>query len=122
MHQYRTHTCGALRSADEGQIVRLSGWVHRKRDHGNLLFVDLRDNYGITQCVLDTSATSFELLEKVHPESVVRIDGKVILRTKETVNSKMPTGEIEVLVDAGHLFRDTLRVAASVPWPVAASL
>ena len=98
MHQYRTHTCGALRATDEGKSIRLSGWVHRKRDHGNLLFIDLRDNYGITQCVLDTSATSFALLEKVHPESVVRIDGNVVLRTKETVNPKMPTGEIEVQV------------------------
>ena len=106
MHQYRTHTCGALRSVDEGQIVRLSGWVHRKRDHGNLLFVDLRDNYGITQCVLDTSATSFELLEKVHPESVIRIDGKVILRTKETVNPKMPTGKIEVLVENAEVLSE----------------
>ena len=106
MHQYRTHTCGALRSVDEGQIVRLSGWVHRKRDHGNLLFVDLRDNYGITQCVLDTSATSFELLEKVHPESVIRIDGKVILRTKETINPKMPTGEIEVLVENAEVLSE----------------
>ena len=98
MHQYRTHTCGALRATDEGKSIRLSGWVHRKRDHGNLLFIDLRDNYGITQCVLDTSATSFALLEKVHPESVVRIDGNVVLRTKETINPKMPTGEIEVQV------------------------
>ena len=98
MHQYRTHTCGALRATDQGKQVRLSGWIHRKRDHGNLLFVDLRDNYGITQCVLDTAAPSFKLLEKARPESVVRIDGTVVLRTKETVNPKMPTGEIEVQV------------------------
>ncbi len=98
MHQYRTHTCGSLRASDEGQIVRLSGWVHRKRDHGNLLFIDLRDNYGITQCVLDTSSPHFATLEKVRPESVVRIDGNVILRVPETVNAKMPTGEIEIQV------------------------
>lgn len=98
MHQYRTHTCGALRAEDQGKIVRLSGWVHRKRDHGNLLFIDLRDNYGITQCVLDTSSSHFATLEKVRPESVVRIDGTVILRTPETINPKMPTGEIEIQV------------------------
>ncbi len=98
MHQYRTHTCGALRASDEGKIVRLSGWIHRKRDHGNLLFIDLRDNYGITQCVLDTSSPHFSTLEKVRPESVARIDGTVILRVPETVNAKMPTGEIEIQV------------------------
>ncbi|MBQ9090389.1 MAG: aspartate--tRNA ligase [Alphaproteobacteria bacterium] len=98
MHQYRTHTCGALRASDEGKIVRLSGWIHRKRDHGNLLFIDLRDNYGITQCVLDTSSPHFTTLEKVRPESVARIDGTVILRVPETVNAKMPTGEIEIQV------------------------
>ncbi len=100
MNQYRTHTCGALRATDEGQSIRLSGWVHRKRDHGNLLFVDLRDNYGITQCVLDTDNACFETLEKVRPESVVQIDGNVILRSSNTVNPKMPTGEIEVQVTA----------------------
>ncbi|MBR6730379.1 MAG: aspartate--tRNA ligase [Alphaproteobacteria bacterium] len=98
MHQYRTHTCGALRAENKGQTVRLSGWVHRKRDHGNLLFVDLRDNYGITQCVLDTSSECFPVLEKVRPESVVKIDGTVILREASTINPKMPTGEIEVQV------------------------
>lgn len=98
MHQYRTHTCGALRVENESETVRLSGWVHRKRDHGNLLFIDLRDNYGITQCVLDTSSACFTELEKVRPESVVTIDGTVVLRTKETINSKMPTGSIEIQV------------------------
>ena len=86
MHQYRTHTCGALRAENKGQTVRLSGWIHRKRDHGNLLFVDLRDNYGITQCVLDTSSDCFPVLEKVRPESVVKIDGTVILREPSTIN------------------------------------
>ena len=98
MHQYRTHTCGALRAENKGQTVRLSGWIHRKRDHGNLLFVDLRDNYGITQCVLDTSSDCFPVLEKVRPESVVKIDGTVILREPSTINAKMSTGEIEVQV------------------------
>ena len=100
MHQYRSHTCGALRSDDAGQVVKLSGWVHRKRDHGNLLFVDLRDNYGITQCVVDTASASFATLEKVRPESVVTISGQVVKRDSATVNSKMPTGEIEVVVSS----------------------
>lgn len=100
MHIYRTHTCGALRLGDAGQTVKLSGWVHRKRDHGNLLFVDLRDNYGITQCVIDQSAPSFETLEKTRPESVVTIVGKVIAREGSTINPKMPTGEIEVQVES----------------------
>ena len=98
MHQYRSHTCGALRSDNAGQVVKLSGWVHRKRDHGNLLFVDLRDNYGITQCVVDTASASFGILEKVRPESVVTISGQVVKRDSATVNPKMPTGEIEVVV------------------------
>ncbi len=98
MHQYRTHTCGALRAGNADETVRLSGWVHRKRDHGNLLFIDLRDNYGITQCVLDTASPCFEVLEKIRPESVITIDGHVVLRSENTINPKMPTGEIEVQV------------------------
>lgn len=99
MHPYRTHTCGALRASDAGQIVKLSGWVHRKRDHGNLLFVDVRDHYGITQGVLDTASEAFKVLEKTRPESVITIVGKVVLREPSTVNAKMPTGEIEIAVD-----------------------
>ncbi len=116
MHQYRTHTCGALRVENEAEIIRLSGWVHRKRDHGNLLFVDLRDNFGITQCVLDTSSDCFNVLEKVRPESVIKIDGKVVKRSPETVNSKMPTGEIEVQV----LSVDVLSEADVLPMQVVA--
>ena len=78
MNQYRTHTCGALRASNAGQTVKLSGWVHRKRDHGNLLFVDVRDNYGITQCVLDTASPVFQILEKIRPESVITIEGQVV--------------------------------------------
>ena len=96
MHTYRTHTCGQLRKEQVGQNVRLSGWVHRKRDHGNLLFIDLRDHYGITQCVVDTSSDSFNILEKVRLESVIKVDGKVVKRDNETINSKLPTGEIEI--------------------------
>ncbi len=100
MHQYRTHTCGALRAENAGETVKLSGWVHRKRDHGNLLFVDVRDNAGITQCVLDTASPCFQMLEKVRPESVICITGKVLLRDDNTINPKMPTGKIEVAVES----------------------
>src|SRR5215813_3191216 len=99
MHAYRTHTCGALRLADVGQQVRLSGWVHRKRDHGNLVFIDLRDHYGVTQCVLDISHPLFKQVEQTRVESVVTITGKVVKRTPETVNPKLPTGEIEVKIE-----------------------
>ncbi len=98
MNQYRSHTCGALRASDAEKVVKLSGWVHRKRDHGNLLFIDLRDNFGITQCVLDTASPVFQVLEKIRPESVITIEGKVLLREANTVNPKMPTGEIEISV------------------------
>lgn len=91
MHQYRSHTCGALRKENAQETVKLSGWVHRKRDHGNLLFVDLRDNYGMTQCVIDTENAQFPILEKVRPESVITIVGKVVLRDASTINPKMPT-------------------------------
>src|SRR3954471_2260142 len=92
MHRYRTHTCGALRLDHAGQEVRLSGWVHRKRDHGNLLFVDLRDQYGLTQCVVDVSSAVFKTLEAVRPESVISVTGKVVPRSAETVNDKLSTG------------------------------
>jgi len=98
MHAYRTHTCGQLRAAHTGQTARLSGWVHRKRDHGHLLFVDLRDHYGLTQCVIDTSSAIFAKLEAVRHESVVSVTGKVVARTPETINAKLPTGHIEVQV------------------------
>ena len=96
MHEYRTHTCGELTSKQVGEVVRLSGWVHRKRDHGNLLFVDLRDHYGITQVVVDTSSPVFSVLEKVRLESVIKVDGKVVKRDADTINPKLATGEIEV--------------------------
>ncbi|MBM3950112.1 MAG: aspartate--tRNA ligase [Rhodospirillales bacterium] len=100
MHPYRTHTCGALRPAHVGETVRLSGWVHRKRDHGNLLFVDLRDHYGLTQCVIDSSAPPFKVAEGVRPESVVIVTGRVVKRAPETVNPNLPTGEVEVAIAA----------------------
>ncbi|HEX7006017.1 MAG TPA: aspartate--tRNA ligase [Alphaproteobacteria bacterium] len=100
MHPYRSHNCGALRAADAGKEVRLSGWVHRKRDHGNLLFVDLRDHYGITQCVIDASSPLFKAVEDQRLESVITVTGKVVKRTPETVNPKLATGEIEVQIAA----------------------
>ncbi len=99
MQTYRTKLCGELRSTDAGKEVILSGWVQTKRDHGNLLFVDLRDNDGITQCVVDVNAPCFKELEKARPESVIRVEGKVVLRDQATINPKMPTGEIELVVN-----------------------
>ncbi|MDY0874078.1 aspartate--tRNA ligase [Dongia rigui] len=98
MHAYRSHTCGQLRAKDTGETVRLSGWIHRKRDHGNLVFIDLRDHYGLTQCVLDISNPIFSLVEQTRLESVVTVTGKVVARTGETKNPRMPTGEIEVVI------------------------
>ncbi|MGE0256082.1 MAG: aspartate--tRNA ligase [Alphaproteobacteria bacterium] len=100
MHRYRTHTCGALRPADAGAEVRLSGWVHRKRDHGQLMFIDLRDHYGLTQCVLDVANPAFAAAEALRLESVVTVTGTVVRRSAETVNAALPTGGIEVQVAA----------------------
>ena len=96
MHAYRTHTCGALRAADAGKPARLSGWVHSKRDHGGLLFVDLRDHYGLTQCVFASGTPAFAQAEELRPESVITVTGQVVLREAVTVNPKLPTGEIEL--------------------------
>jgi len=103
MHPYRTHNCGALRLSDKGETVRLSGWIHRKRDHGQLLFVDLRDSFGLTQCVIDVSSPLFKELEACRVESVITVTGKVVERTPDTVNETLPTGEIEVGVEAFEL-------------------
>ena len=98
MHPYRTHTCGALRLADSGRTVRLSGWVHRKRDHGQLLFVDLRDHHGITQCVIDVSSPLFAVADALRLESVVTLIGQVAARSPDTVNPKLDTGEVELVI------------------------
>ncbi|KAB2834734.1 MAG: aspartate--tRNA ligase, partial [Caedimonadaceae bacterium] len=103
MHLYRTHTCGALRAEHVGQTVRLSGWIHRKRDHGHLLFIDLRDHYGITQCVIETNNPKFNNIEHVRLESVVTLTGSVVKRDPTTVNSKMPTGDVELVTQDVHL-------------------
>jgi aspartyl-tRNA synthetase len=114
MSAYRTHTCGALRAADAGKQARLSGWVHRKRDHGGLLFVDLRDHYGLTQLVATPGSKAFAAVEKLRPESVIRIDGEVVRRTADTINAELATGEIEVRVADV----ETLGEAGEIPVPV----
>ena len=96
MHPYRTHTCGALRAEHAGLTVRLSGWVHRKRDHGGLLFIDLRDHYGVTQVVIDAGSPLMAEAERIRPESVITVTGEVVRRSPDTVNQKLPTGEIEL--------------------------
>ncbi|KQN74321.1 aspartate--tRNA ligase [Devosia sp. Leaf64] len=114
MHRYRTHTCGALTAGDAGNNVRLSGWVHRIRDHGGLLFIDLRDNYGITQCVIDPDSAAFAQAEKVRSEWVLRIDGEVKLRDASAVNNNIPTGAIEIFIRE----IEVLSVAKELPMPV----
>ena len=99
MHPYRTHKCNELTKSDVDSEVRLSGWIHRKRDHGGVLFIDLRDTYGITQCVTHEGSPLIDVIDKYRPESVITVTGKVIARSEETVNPKMATGEIEVLIE-----------------------
>jgi len=115
MHAYRTHTCAALTAANVGQEVRLSGWVHRKRDHGGVLFVDLRDHYGITQVVADSDSPALPILESLRAESVVTIDGLVKARAEGTANPNLATGEVEVFARAVTV----QSAAAELPMPVA---
>ncbi len=115
MHAYRTHNCAELRKSNVGQTVRLSGWVHRRRDHGHLLFVDLRDHFGITQIVADTDSPAFRTLDRLRLESVVTVEGDVVARSTETVNPNLATGEIEVR--AGPVTVQS--AAAELPMPVA---
>jgi aspartyl-tRNA synthetase len=114
MHAYRTHTCGELRLSHAGQTVRISGWVNRKRDHGQLLFIDLRDHYGVTQCVIDQSSALFAEVDQLRLESVVTFTGPVTARTPETVNPKLATGEIELSIEAMAV----QSVAEVLPFPV----
>ncbi|MEP9369332.1 aspartate--tRNA ligase [Xanthobacter sp. VNH20] len=114
MHRYRTHTCGALTDALVGESVRLSGWCHRIRDHGGVLFIDLRDHYGLTQVVIDPDSPAFQAAEKVRAEWVVRIDGKVRLRPEGTENADLPTGKVEVYA----VGLEVLGAAAELPLPV----
>ena len=103
MHVYRTHNCGALSHADIGQTVKLSGWVHRKRDHGGVVFIDLRDHYGLTQCVVDSTDSAFGAAEQLRNDSVITITGEVRARSEDTVNKALSTGEIEVQIAALEL-------------------
>jgi aspartyl-tRNA synthetase len=114
MHAYRTDTCGALRASDVGRKARLSGWIHRKRDHGGLMFVDLRDHYGVTQLVLSPETPGFSIVERLRAESVIRIDGDVLARAADAVNPNLATGEIEIRVTG----LDLLSEAAELPVPV----
>ena len=114
LHAYRTHTCGELRKENIGETVRLSGWVHRIRDHGGVLFIDLRDHYGITQVVADPDSPAFATAEKLHAEWVIRVDGYVRARPEGTENPKLPTGEVEVFATG----IDVLSEAKELPLPV----
>lgn len=114
MSRYRTHTCGQLRPEQVGTEVKLAGWVHRKRDHGNLLFIDLRDHYGITQCVAQSGSDAFRQMEALRSEYVVSVTGKVVARTGDTVNPNLPTGSVEVVVSSIEILGE----AADLPMPV----
>lgn len=115
MHQYRTHNCTELRAENAGQKVRISGWIHSKRDHGGLLFVDLRDHYGITQCVVDCNEPTFKILDELRVESVICVTGEVILRDEETKNERQPTGDVEVKAEEVEV----LSTAEMLPMQVA---
>jgi len=114
MHRYRSHTCGELRANNVGETTRLSGWVHRVRDHGGLLFIDLRDHYGITQCVVDPDSAAFKLAETVRSEWCIRIDGDVKKRSDETINENLGTGEIEIFIRDMEVLGDS----QELPLPV----
>ncbi len=114
MHRYRSHNCGELNKKATGSTVKISGWLHKKRDHGNLLFLDIRDNYGITQCVIDQSNKLFKKLEKTSLETVLLIEGDVVERSKDTINKDLPTGEIEI-----HITKyENLGECSGLPMPV----
>ena len=114
MHKYRTHTCSELTKKDAGKTVKLSGWIHRKRDHGNLLFFDLRDHFGLTQCVTENNSNYFKEVEKIKPESVVCVSGTVVGRSKDTINKDLFTGEIEINISSFEV----LSAAKDLPMPV----
>ena len=114
MHEYRSHDCGALREAHIDETVRLSGWVHRKRDHGGLLFIDLRDHYGLTQLVIEPSSAHFAAAEAVRAESVIRVEGKVVARDQDAKNDNLPTGGVEVYLSE----LEVLSQASDLPLPV----
>ena len=104
MNKYRTHNCNELRKDDLDKKISISGWINKKRDHGNLLFIDLRDNYGITQCIIDKENSNFSILEKIQLETVIKVEGNVINRSSETINKEIDTGEIEVSINNFEIF------------------
>ena len=114
MNKYRTHNCSELDENNIGKTIKLSGWIHRKRDHGNLLFIDLRDHFGITQCVIENKDKDFKTLEKIKPESVLMVDGLVVKRSKETQNKDLKTGLIEVKIKSIKILSE----AKDLPMPV----
>ena len=114
MNKYRSHTCNDLREEDVGKIIFLSGWINKKRDHGNILFIDLRDNYGITQCIIDKENKNFKLLEKIQLETVIKIEGNVVNRSKDTINNEIDTGKIEVVIKSFKV----LGTCKELPMPV----
>ena len=114
MHKYRTHTCSEITKKNSGNIVKLSGWIHRKRDHGNLLFFDLRDHFGLTQCVIENSNKFFKIVEKIKPESVVCVSGEVVNRSSETINKDLHTGEVEIKIASFEILSES----KDLPMPV----
>ncbi len=114
MHKYRTHTCSEITKKNAGNQVKLSGWIHRKRDHGNLLFFDLRDHFGITQCVIENKNKFFKEVEKIRPESVVSVLGEVVIRSPETINKEIFTGEVEIKISSFEVLSES----QDLPMPV----
>jgi len=114
LHKYRTHTCSEITKKNYDTTVKLSGWIHRKRDHGNLLFFDLRDHFGLTQCVIENSNNFFKIVEKIKPESVVCVSGKVVNRSADTINKDLFTGEVEVKISSFEILSESL----DLPMPV----
>ncbi|WP_440933547.1 aspartate--tRNA ligase [Candidatus Pelagibacter sp.] len=114
MNKYRTHNCNELRKEDLDKKISLAGWINKKRDHGNLLFIDLRDNYGITQCIIDKDNKYFSDLEKMQLETVIKVEGRVVNRSKETINSEIDTGEIEVVIEK----HEVLGTCKELPMPI----
>ena len=114
-HPYRWHLCNQLNAQHIGQTTRLCGWLHKKRDHGQLLFLDIRDHYGITQCVIESSHKDFGLCDSLTPESVIRIDGTVVKRSADTINDKLPTGDIEVTISTATV----ISRAQTLPFQIA---
>jgi len=114
LHKYRTHTCSEITKKNSGSTVRLSGWIHRKRDHGNLLFFDLRDHFGLTQCVIENSNKFFKEAERIKPESVVSVSGTVVNRSSDTINKDLFTGEVEITVSSFEILSES----KDLPMPV----